>query len=373
MECRNDMASQRSSVTQTFLDTFVARYGETVGYTVTPGDTVLVTPGKRKNDVAPSDLGGPSHRKIIFARKPPLGGPGLKPKTSGTPPPATAGRVYTSTDSDSTSSASSDSSFSPSQTEGGSGAGRGVSKSPGRSSSPEASPDVEVNPSDQFVPDWKLTNERMKEVVSTEAVFQQSPWVDISNTDQANIDGTLSKGQSAQLVKDMEIKNRQAQTVMQDDLNKKVKVIENMTKDRESDHARISVLKSNVAHSFEKVRNSDEFLDMLAGINSLADAVGFNAGLKEGVRLGKIGKGPGDDPKYNPSALYKLKELSDDFDDATFPAMATISSMHGVSLLEIQEFLKDPARSGPLSSFQLHLFFLFLCFLHVWTWMFDEL
>ncbi|KAD7117183.1 hypothetical protein E3N88_04451 [Mikania micrantha] len=154
------------------------------------------------------------------------------------------------------------------------------------------------------------------------------------------------KEQSAQLVKDMEIKNCQAQTVMYDDLNKKVKVIENMTKDRESVQARISVLESYVArhqderhwliatgmrNSFEKILNSDEFLDMLA----------------EGVRLGKMGKGPGDDPKYDPSALSKLKELSDEFDDATFPAMATIFSMHGASLSEIQEFLRDPARSDP--------------------------
>ncbi|KAD6119172.1 hypothetical protein E3N88_10443 [Mikania micrantha] len=106
----------------------------------------------------------------------------------------------------------------------------------------------------------------------------------------------------------MEIKNLQTQTVMQDDLNKKVKVIEIMTKDRESDQVRISVLESSVArlqderhwliatgmqNSIEKVHNSDEFLDMFVGINSLADAVGFNSGLKEGVSLGKLGKGPG--------------------------------------------------------------------------------
>ncbi|KAD7117184.1 hypothetical protein E3N88_04452 [Mikania micrantha] len=390
MECRSDMDNQRSAVTQAFLDSFVAQvvalkaettaprsftepflvmagisrnwaelnmrsvmvyHGkptglfdrmklstgdgvvetteavsedklsileETVGYTVSPVDTVLVTPGKRKNDVASGDLVGPSRRQKIVTRKPPLGGPGLKPKTSGTPTSAATRRVFTSTDSDSTSSATSDSCFSPSKTEGRSGAGRGVSKSPSRGSSPEASRDVEVNPSDPFVPDWKLTNGTLLDTPNLFREFMMGVRPPAEESRDIYMEGVLEnrdlkkqlsslqekyttlesnvmslqfdKEQSAQLVKDMDIKNRQAQTVMQDDLNKKVKVIENMTKD-------------------------------------------------QGVRLGKIGKEPGDDPKYDPSALSKLKELSNEFDDATFPAMATISSMHVASLSEIQEFL----------------------------------
>ncbi|KAD5802994.1 hypothetical protein E3N88_14354 [Mikania micrantha] len=343
---------------------------ETVGYIATPGDTVPVTLGKRKSEVTSGDVAGSSRRQKIVARKPPLGGPGLKPKTSGTPPQAAVGRVFTSTDSDSSSSDSSDSSFSPDQTEGGSGAGCGVSKVPSRGSSPEASRDVEVNASDPFVPDWKLTNGTFLDtpslckefMMSVRPPAEESRDMSLSHRRLSNegcsaainaffsfieihqryTEGVLEnrdmkkrlaelqekcttlesnvatlqsdKEQSANLIKDMEIKNLQTHTVMKDDLDKKARIIESMTRDR---------------------------------INSLADAVGFNAGLKEGVRLGKIGKGPGDDPKYDPSALSKLKELSDEFDDATFPVIATMSSMHGATLSEIQDFLKDPTRSDP--------------------------
>ncbi|KAD2393451.1 hypothetical protein E3N88_40428 [Mikania micrantha] len=342
---------------------------ETVGYTVAPCDTVLVTPAKRKSGVVCHDLGGPSpsRRKKVVARKPCLGGPGLKPKTSGAPPPVAAWRVFASTESDLTTSVSSDSFL--------------ITKLR----------DAEVNLSDPFVADRKLTNGTVLDTPNLCRAFmmgvrpptEEPRGTSLSHRHLFNEGCTAAINAFFSFIK---IHQRYTKGVLENrDLKKQLAELqekyttlelnvtslqsdksnqgnENMTKDHESDQARISALEGSVPrlqdeshwliatgmrNSFEKVRNSDDFFHMHAGINSLANVVEFKASLKEGVCLGKMGKGPRDDPKHDPLSLSKLKELSDDFYDATFPMMANISSTHGALLSEIQERLRDPARSDP--------------------------
>ncbi|KAD4180168.1 hypothetical protein E3N88_28759 [Mikania micrantha] len=284
---------------------------EAASYIVAPVDTVLTNPGKRKSDVAPMTWAV----HLIERRLSPVSLP-IRPVLLQVTLPFLLARLRVDRE-------------------------RAVVC---RSLPAVARPlrplqDVEVNPSDPFVPDWKLTNctfldtpnlcrefmmsvrppaeesqdmslshRRLSNEGCSAAINAFFSFIEIhqrytkgvfENRDlkkklaelqgkyttlESNVMSLQSdKEQSTQLVKDMEIKNRHVQAVMQDGLNKKVKVIENMIKDRESDQARISVPESNVArlqderhwlistgmrNSFEKVRNSDEFLDMLAAMST---------------------------------------------------------------------------------------------------------
>ncbi|KAI3775015.1 hypothetical protein L1987_49583 [Smallanthus sonchifolius] len=99
------------------------------------------------------------------------------------------------------------------------------------------------------------------------------------------------------------------------------------------------LISTGMRQAFEKVRNSDEFLDMLGDLNSLADKVGYNGGLKEGVGLGKKGKRAQDSSQFHADALDRLRELSDKFDNCQFPMSASIASMVGSTIADIQAFL----------------------------------
>ncbi|KAI3829645.1 hypothetical protein L1987_03772 [Smallanthus sonchifolius] len=99
------------------------------------------------------------------------------------------------------------------------------------------------------------------------------------------------------------------------------------------------LISTGMQQAFEKVRSSDEFLDMLGDLNSLADKVGYNGGLKEGVGLGKKGKKAQDSNQFHADALEQLRELSDKFDSCQFPMSASISGMVSSTLADIQAFL----------------------------------
>ncbi|KAD0377765.1 hypothetical protein E3N88_44356 [Mikania micrantha] len=353
----------------------------TVGFTVDPGEPSSGVIGKRKGSVAKVGgvLSSPPCKKLV-SRGVGLGAPGLKPNTS-PKAPAAAGRVMASTESESSSDDRSSSSNS-----------KVASSSLGKSLADQGD-DTISNPLGTFVPDWPLTNGTILETPNLCREFLQA----VRTPAEAARDASLSHRELSRegctaavnaLFTFIETHQRYAEGVFaKRELKRKVSELTEKCASLESDklafqnalngkdseiaalrselqtikcaeearvagledviaslrHDRRWLISSGMRQAFEKVRNSDEFLDMLAGINSLADSVGFNAGLREGIRLGKVGKSPSDDPKYDPSAFSRLKDLSDEFDRATFPVSDTIASMQEADLSAIQSFLApDP-------------------------------
>jgi FtsZ-binding cell division protein ZapB len=103
------------------------------------------------------------------------------------------------------------------------------------------------------------------------------------------------------------------------------------------------LISHGMGQAFEKIRNSDGFLDMLADVQSLADKVGFKAGIFAGMSIARTGKKPTDVSGYMDDALDQLQTLSHEFDRATFPVVGEIAAMSDRSLAEIQAFLAPPA------------------------------
>ncbi|KAD4982673.1 hypothetical protein E3N88_19344 [Mikania micrantha] len=304
----------------------------TVGFTVDPGEPSSGVIGKRKGSVA--EVGGvssPPRCKKLVSRKVGLGAPGLKPNTS-PKAPAAAGRVMASTESESSSDDRSSSSNS-----------KVASSSLGKSPT-DKEDDTISNSLGTFVPDWPLTNGTILETPNLCREFLQA----VRTPAEAARDASLSHRELSRegctaavnaLFTFIETHQRYAEGVFaKRELKRKVSELTEKCASLER-----WLICTGMRQAFEKVRNSDEFLDMLAGINSLADSVGFNAGLREGIRLGKVGKSPSDDPKYDPSAFSRLKDLSDEFDSATFPVSDIIASMQEADLSAIQLFLApDP-------------------------------
>ncbi|KAL8232871.1 hypothetical protein R6Q57_002649 [Mikania cordata] len=326
-------------------------------------------------------ISSPFLRKKLVSRKVVLGAPGLKPKSS-PKALAVAGRVLASSESESSPNDRSSSSDSKD-------ASSDLGKSP-----TDQEDDTISNPLDNFVPYWPLTNGTILETPNLCREFLQA----VRTPTEAARDASLSHRELSRegctasvnaLFSFIETHQRYAEGVLEkrelkrqvSELTKKCASLDSdkltfqsamngndseltalhselqMFKDAEKarvagledtitslGHDRRWLISTGMRQAFENVRNSDEFLDMLAGINSLADSVGFNAGLREGIRLGKVRKNPSDDPKYDSSAFSRLKELSKDFDNATFPMSTTIASMQEADLSAIQSFLvpSDP-------------------------------